>query len=299
MTHFVKLTSILAFSFVLSACTADTVEPTFQIESPTEPSQQAQLAVALPRLLNVCPGLNRYAEDLSPAKVAKTIVRGYGGGIEIAFKVAAQPTSLPDPLKTYSKSNNCFIAIKQDGSTAYIAKRACHSICDGTWHENDSNSFGREIQLSTNVSSKGTLPVAAKLKIINSQLDSKAIIAGLSLSAPSKDKSDNGRIRQRWTIRDTDQLEIVGDNQNDADVIAWKCGEYDNSDNLVSPVPLQSFCGKLFIAILNNITSNSDDIANKLLLETSQTQTDASWTSEDISIETDGYFYIIRRTSRM
>ena len=147
MTHFAKLASISILVLAMSACAADTAEPAFQIETPADPSQQSQLAVALPRLLQACPGLNRYAADLSPAKVSGTAMRGYEGGIEITFKVAARPTSLPDPLSTYSMDNNCFISIKQDGSMAYIAKRACHSICDGTWHENDPDSMGRELLL--------------------------------------------------------------------------------------------------------------------------------------------------------
>lgn len=148
------------------------------------------------------------------------------------------------------------------------------------------------------ISTSATLS-ESKLTIPNSQLDHERILTGLTLTTPSQDKSDNGRYRQRWVIRDIDMLEIIGDNQNDADVIAWKCGEYDGSGNNVNPVPLQSFCGKFFIAILKNIVTDPDHLASSLLLETSETKQDAYWISEDISIETDGYFYTIRRTSRM
>ena len=120
---------------------------TFQVIQPADPELNKKVQVYIPRLIRACPGLNRYSKDLTPAKVEKTSMRDYEGGIELMFQVVQKPQELPPPLNVRSAQHNCFITISEDGSRAYIAKRACHSICEGSWQENSLNLMGREFEL--------------------------------------------------------------------------------------------------------------------------------------------------------
>jgi hypothetical protein len=120
----------------------------FQIIQPADEMLRSRATVILPKLVRACPGLNRYADDLSPATINQsTFPDDYQGGIAFKFEVAARPKILPSPLDRYSASNHCSIDIKADGSKAYISKRACHSLCSGVWTENDPGYGGREISL--------------------------------------------------------------------------------------------------------------------------------------------------------
>jgi len=104
---------------------------------------------ALPLIIKACPGLERYAEDLHQVIVAApTLINPlYNKGAVIEFKVADPPKKLPRPLNVRSGGHNCYIDISNLTDRMYIAKRACHSICPGTWTENDPGSMGREFNL--------------------------------------------------------------------------------------------------------------------------------------------------------
>lgn len=120
---------------------------TFQVIPPEDKALGARAKAILPTILRACPGLYRYADDLSQASVRPSIMSGFEGGITFEFEVAANPKQLPPPLKVRSASNHCFIEVSSDGSHAYIGKRACHSICDGVWKENSLGLMGREFNL--------------------------------------------------------------------------------------------------------------------------------------------------------
>jgi hypothetical protein len=119
----------------------------FQVKPPTDPNLSEKAQAYVPRLIKACPGLNRYAKDLTTATVGKSSMRDYEEGIAIEFPVVEKPQSLPAPLNVYSAQHHCSIYISKDGSRAYIAKRACHSICEGTWQDNSPDLMGREFVL--------------------------------------------------------------------------------------------------------------------------------------------------------
>lgn len=101
-----------------------------------------------PALFHTCPGLNRYAQDLGVASLDQSYMHGYEGGLELSFKVSNNPQLLPPPLNLYSKGNTCRLSIRKDGKRVYIAKRACHSICSGSWNKNnDPGLLGVELKL--------------------------------------------------------------------------------------------------------------------------------------------------------
>jgi len=143
-----KIIAVVIVALLATASSASSQSgQAFQVIPPKDAKLAAQAKAALPKLLKACPGLNRYAGDLSPASVSKTSMIGYEGGIEFMFQVASRPQQLPAPLKVWSASNNCFIDVSADGSRAYIAKRACTSICEGVWQENSPGLMGRELKL--------------------------------------------------------------------------------------------------------------------------------------------------------
>lgn len=119
----------------------------FKINLPADPGLRSKTETVLPAILKTCPGLKRYGNDLGFASVNAGSMRGYEGGIEITFAVIERPQRLPSSIRTVSAGQTCYINVKPDRSKIYIGKTACHSICDGTAHENDPGLMGREIAL--------------------------------------------------------------------------------------------------------------------------------------------------------
>ena len=140
------VTIIVALLVTASSASSQTGQ-TFQVVPPKDAKLAAKAKAVLPKLLKACPGLNRYAVDLSPASVGSSQMSGYEGGTEFMFQVSSRPQQLPTPLNIRSASNSCNISVSADGSRAYIAKRACSSICGGTWVENSPGLMGRELRL--------------------------------------------------------------------------------------------------------------------------------------------------------
>ncbi|WP_157470007.1 hypothetical protein [Desulfobulbus elongatus] len=121
----------------------------FSISSEGDPELIARGKAVAPKIIQSCPKLNEYATDLSAAKVSlgRSLDNEYDGGLEIAFKVSDKPNSLPKPLNLFSKGHNCSIFLNREQNKMYIAKRACHSLCDGVWKDNDHESLGKTFAL--------------------------------------------------------------------------------------------------------------------------------------------------------
>lgn len=139
----------VAMLTLLAAVCSGSIQPAhaFQLAPPADAKLHKKAKAVLPKLVRACPGLDRYAGDLSPASISPSQMSGYEGGIELVFQVASRPTQLPAPLNVRSASNNCYIDVNADGSRAYIAKSACHSICEGSWQGNSPGLMGRELRL--------------------------------------------------------------------------------------------------------------------------------------------------------
>lgn len=121
----------------------------FTVNDQTNRDVKAQIKKTLPLIIKACPGLEKYAEDLSPAEVRKSTLLNpvYNGGLLFEFVVSENPEKLPRPLNIYSKGNHCFIDVSKTADKMYISKRACHSLCTGIWTENDPGLMGREFDL--------------------------------------------------------------------------------------------------------------------------------------------------------
>jgi hypothetical protein len=136
------------------------------------------------------------------------------------------------------------------------------------------------------------------------KIDSEVVIAGLPLDQHLNTESGNGRVKQTWRIIADDKqeylkLEIIGNNQSDADLMAWNCAQFDSSGSYKDQTPESSFCHTLFVKVLDKFISNPETIAERLLNESKVSKIRAIYETGDLSFETDGQYYFIRRISRI
>lgn len=144
-------------------------------------------------------------------------------------------------------------------------------------------------------------PSAPKITAKTARLDHQTITSGLPLTALETTKSGNGRLKQRWQITGVSphsSFEIIGNDQSDADTVAWNCREFDPSGNAIKPYSTR--CLQVFQAVLGKLITSPEQAALNLLQEgaTIAPRT-AILQVGDLSIETDGEFYFIRRLSRL
>jgi hypothetical protein len=149
-----------------------------------------------------------------------------------------------------------------------------------------------------------SLEIASGTQLTVDVIDSSALRSGLGLIDRALGESGDGRMRVRWHLpasvgpaNTPDRLEIIGNDQADADLVAWTCTSFDESGSFVRPTPT-SRCGKFFRSVLANIVTNPDDLTSALLARADDTRGTAYWISGDFSVETDSQYYFIRRESR-
>lgn len=135
------------------------------------------------------------------------------------------------------------------------------------------------------------------------KIDSEAVVLGLPVDLHEIVKSGNGKVKQVWRIVADDnqeylKFEVIGDNQQDADLIAWNCEQFDKAGAAVSQVQESSFCHSFFINVLEKFLTNPELVTVGLLNKVKESQANAIHEVGDFSFETDGRYYFIRRISR-
>lgn len=133
--------------------------------------------------------------------------------------------------------------------------------------------------------------------LINDKIDAARVIEGFPLTGRQVLKSGDGRKKQLWSIKgmETSAIEIIGNDQSDADQVAMHCVTFDKNGNAVSPVPTSAPCHVLFVRLLGKFTATPDSFAKKLIEESMRSKQTEARRLDDISLETDGEFYAIRR----
>ena len=133
------------------------------------------------------------------------------------------------------------------------------------------------------------------------RIASTAVAEGLPLGKRSDTRSGDGRKKSVWPINDLDfgKLEVIGNDQQDADLIAWNCVTFVASGEILPALPSSHFCHRLFVQVLGKFISTPDVIAKALLSEAARSRATAAHIVGDFSIETDGEFFFVRRWSRM
>ncbi len=139
-------------------------------------------------------------------------------------------------------------------------------------------------------------------KLLISKLEARVVTQGLPLTSNEKLKSGSGKTKQVWKIKgqQVGHFEVIGNNQNDADNVGWSCSEYDKQGNRIKNIGPDRFCHKLFVKVLRNVVDQPENLAKQLLSTATQSRPQAVVEKfGDISVETDGEFYFLRRISRM
>lgn len=148
----------------------------------------------------------------------------------------------------------------------------------------------------------GRITVTPAPRLLITKLDSKAITQRLPLSGHKWLTSGAGKKKQWWTIKGVPDstFEIIGNNQSDADNVGWSCSEFDKAGNRVKQTSPDRLCHAFFVKVLDGIVDDPQLLARRLIEEGEKTKPQAAWwRSGDISIESDGEFYFVRRWSRM
>lgn len=130
-----------------------------------------------------------------------------------------------------------------------------------------------------------------KFKI--STINASEIIRGVKLGKMESGESGNGRTRIRWSLNERDKLEIIGNDQSDADVVAWQCNTFDKAGKFLMPAE-GSVCFKFFESVLSNVVYSPRDVANSLIFKAVPNENYAKISGNNILIETDGSLFFIR-----
>jgi hypothetical protein len=290
--HCNRIASI-ALIALMSSC-SNKGENGFKVSESGDAELVEKAKTILPNILQTCPGLEKYGADFSPATIHEGAVDGYRGGIEIVFTVSASPRFLPTPLDIRSANNTCNISIDQNMEKAYISKSACHSLCTGKWQENDPTLMGKEYYLKVN---RNALTPTINAKRNREMFSSSNLEKKIKLVNRQKTTSGDGKRKITWDLPgfDIGGIECIGNDQNNADVIAWNAQDFDANGNAVK-MHENSRSYALFCQILSVYFENHEAIAEsvKSELEVNPGNTIIR-VIDEISIESDGLYFFLRR----
>jgi len=131
-------------------------------------------------------------------------------------------------------------------------------------------------------------------------IDASKVTEGMPITDHKILKSGDGRKKQLWSVQamGNSTIEIIGNDQSDADQVGLRCVTFDKSGNADSPLLPNAQCHKLFVKLLAKFTSVPDSFAQKLIEESIRSGKTESRRLDDFSFETDGEFYFVRRLSR-
>lgn len=166
--------------------------------------------------------------------------------------------------------------------------------------------------MKTNITAVGCLMVSSMCASIASAeintmpittINASAIVKNLPIKNEQKTTSDNGRVKHVWDISgaepDISKFEIIGNNQADADTVAWQCAEYDAAGAQVKLSKSDSVCYRFLVSVITNVTLAPDKVAEVLAVSSAAIQpTNTVFTIGEISIETDGKFFAVRNIAR-
>ncbi|WKB50553.1 hypothetical protein [Eleftheria terrae] len=126
--------AVIAVAMVLLSGAARAADPAAVTVPPAaSKGVRETVATAWPKALKICPGLNKYAGDLTFAGVEDNYSHApkHAQRIEVKFKISEQPTRLPATFRV--AGHTCYFTLAPDGSKLSISKAACAALClDGT-----------------------------------------------------------------------------------------------------------------------------------------------------------------------
>lgn len=93
------------------------------------------IAEFLPKLRQVCPGLELFSDDLAFEEIQHNFDFAPDGAkrLEVVYVVSDKPAVIPRNF--LAAGNRCFFGVSPTGDSLMIGKVACVSVCKGHRHE--------------------------------------------------------------------------------------------------------------------------------------------------------------------
>lgn len=92
------------------------------------------------KLINSCPGLDKYSSDLSYDGLSDWTYLGEPmSRVEIKFKVSKAPESIPNSFNAWG--HTCSFGVSPDGQTLRIQKDLCVSLCKAKTYVGSGSDF--------------------------------------------------------------------------------------------------------------------------------------------------------------
>jgi hypothetical protein len=120
------------------ATSANSAEPAAPVPNPLDtlvplhaasPEVRGLMEAFRPRLFSACPGLARYASDLSHVGFESNLNYAPPDAqrVEVVLQVAESPSTIPDRYRV--DGHRCFFGVSPDGATLLIGKGTCAMLC--------------------------------------------------------------------------------------------------------------------------------------------------------------------------
>lgn len=116
---------------LLAGCSVETDKQPLSIPDMSNQSDEVKKLVTenWNNLLEQCPGLSRYQDDLKFSKITNYIdpIMGDESRVDITYIVTKDAQKIPNSYKAWG--HHCHFGIKEDGNSLSISKSACISLC--------------------------------------------------------------------------------------------------------------------------------------------------------------------------
>jgi len=186
----------------------------------------------------------------------------------------------------------------RDLSVEQTSKVTIRVVLDqySTYLKSGLSNHGAIVAIKKNLSENNSRNYSLK----TDKIDGKALSSMLSLYGRKESASGNGRVKTLWSIKGlkSGSVEIIGNNQKDADQIGWQTPEFDTSGNYVK-ITSSTFTYRFFVKTLAYFVDKPNTLADELLIEADpKINKTASRCIGDLSFETDGIYFFVRHNSR-
>lgn len=131
-------------------------------------------------------------------------------------------------------------------------------------------------------------------------INSDSLALRLPIYSKEKTKSGADKNKTTWKIKGFElaKFEVIGDNQKDADMLGWNMAEYDENGNYIEHLSTKK-SQDFFVLVLSQFIENPKEITEAIRAEIKANGfKTAAYKAGDLSIESDGQFFFIRRISR-
>ena len=124
-----KLSVILLLSLISISCSDTPKQPDLKLDVPEDSPQKVKdiWASGWPKVLNTCPGLNKYASALTQERVRDNLsyAPDHAKRVTAEFKIPQDDRTIPYMVNGHT----CQFEISEDEKYLLIPKSACQELC--------------------------------------------------------------------------------------------------------------------------------------------------------------------------